>query len=121
MSSISALAKIQWDKTIKYGPIILDMAERIYNNVKEALGGKPQPSATVTAFNEISMAALADRVAQLEANELQQAELISIIARQGSDFLAALQIVSKRVLLLSILSSLALLLSVVSIAIALMK
>jgi hypothetical protein len=120
MSAISLLTKIPWDKIVKYGPIIIDMAERIYDKLKDALGGKSQ-SASPKKGAKISVEALADRVKELEVNELQQAELVSNMARQSGELSEALQIISKRVLLLSILVALALLTSLVCIVLIVLK
>lgn len=99
---------------VKYAPIILDMADRIYGKIKDAMAKQAQPAAG-TRGESIPMSSLAERILRLESNELQQAELDSKIARQLSDITAVLQTVSRNAVISLVLGGLAILLSLVSV------
>ncbi len=105
---------------VKYGPVLLAMAESIYQTVRDAVT-KRGKSTEGTTSESISMSSIAERLSRLETNELQQAELDSKIARQVSDITAVLQTVSTRALVSLLLAGVALLASLVSIILTLIK
>ena len=120
MSTGTILTKIPWFKVVKFGPIIVDMAGRIFDKIKEALTKQGQPTAKATG-ESISVSSLDERLTRLETNELQQAELVANIASQVSELTSILQIVSKRTLVSLILAGVAFLASLVSIILTLTK
>jgi len=95
MSATSFFAKIPWEKIKRYVPIIIEAAKVIYDEWKERAGNEDNSSHSRKS-TQISIRALEDRVARLESNELQQAELLSTIAKQLEDLTTALEISSKR-------------------------
>lgn len=105
MSAVSILTKIPWGKIARYGPSIISMAERIFTNLKES--GE-------TGEHALTADSLAERISALESNELQQAELISNLARQSNEIAAALRIVSRRILFAFLLSAAAFIISIAS-------
>jgi hypothetical protein len=120
MSALTILTKIPWGKIVQYGPVIVDMAEKIFDKLKETLG-KQKPPARIKTGDVISMKTLSDRISQLEANELQQAELVSKMTHEIEDVIEALQILSKRVVLALFLSLAAFLTSFIAIILVLKK
>lgn len=109
MSVVTILTKIPWGKIVQYGPVILDMADRLLDTVKKHFGGRVSPPPS----GEAPIESLSNRVAQLESNEVEQAELVSKMADQLGSITTAMEVISKRVVLSLVLSSLALLVSII--------
>lgn len=103
MSAATIISKIPWGKIKKYGPIIIKTASILYEKLKERFGkkdpNKSEPSSTQS---------LEDRISRLESNELQQAELVSNIAKQLEELTTGLEITSKRATLSLVFSAVAL-------------
>lgn len=112
MSALSVLSSVPWGKIIAYGPTIIETAGALLDNVKKRFG-KKREAATGSEPADLSVQALADRIAALEANEVRQAELVSNMAEQLGGLADALRVVSQRV-------ALALYLSLASIVVALL-
>jgi hypothetical protein len=89
------VAAIPWEKIIKYGPVLVDLADRLLDTIKKNIprlsGGANQ--------KEPSLADLAKRLTSLENNEIQQAELVSQIAGQLESLTKALQVMHARILI----------------------
>ncbi len=101
-------AKIPWRQVIGFAPEIVLVAQKIYENVKKTLGMKRSSSVTGSEKRESSLSELDRRVERLEANEMQQAELVRDMARQVGDLSAATRILSKRLHLAMLLAVVAL-------------
>ena len=91
MSASIILATIPWTEILKYSPIIVETAGKIYDTVRryispEAGGGK----------RAVSLGDVARRVRQLEENELAQAELVQNIAKQLNEIALAAKVTANR-------------------------
>jgi hypothetical protein len=110
MGFLTILSIIPWDKILKYSPIIVEADEKIFSSVNKYFGstskegGKP---------HKVSLEQLDKRIALLEQNELEQADLIEKIAVQINELSIAAKIVSNRTLLALSISSLSLIISLV--------
>ena len=90
---IRVLAKIPWKELIKYGPVIIDKASSLLSRNRSAKIG---PADTI----EI-------RIARLEQNEKDQAELIKNMAERQEILVQSIQVLNAR-LKISFLISIAL-------------
>lgn len=79
---IGVLAKIPWKEIIKYGPVIIDSASNLLSRNRSAKIG---PADTV----EI-------RIARLEQNEKDQAELIKNMAERQEILVRSIQVLNAR-------------------------
>jgi hypothetical protein len=79
---IGVLAKIPWKEIIKYGPVIIDTASNLLSRNRSAKIG---PADTV----EI-------RIARLEQNEKDQAELIKNMAERQEVLVRSIQVLNAR-------------------------
>jgi hypothetical protein len=79
---IGVLAKIPWKEIIKYGPVIIDTASNLLSRNRSAKIG---PADTV----EI-------RIARLEQNEKDQAELIKNMAERQEVLVRSIQVLNER-------------------------
>lgn len=113
MSYVHLFAKIPWRHVIGFAPEIIDVAQKIYENVKKTLGLKESAVARGAGKGQPSLADLDRRVERLESNEVQQAELVRNMARQVGELSTALRIVSKRLFLVTALAIAALIAVVV--------
>jgi len=98
MSFVSVASTIPWNKIVKMAPSIIDAATTIWEKVSKTIGlnkrGKEVPS----------LENLNKRIEQLESNEIQQAELVKNMAGQVGELSTALQVISKRLFLVTILA-----------------
>lgn len=115
MSYVHLFTKIPWRHVIGFAPEIIDVAQKIHDNVKKTLGLKGSAVARSAGKGEPSLADLDRRVERLEGNEVQQAELVRNMAQQVGELSTALRIVSKRLLLATALA-VAALIAVVALA-----
>jgi len=90
---IRVLAKIPWKELIKYGPVIIDKASSLLSRNRSA---RIDPADTI----EI-------RIARLEQNEKDQAELIKNMAERQEILVQSIQVLNAR-LKISFLISIAL-------------
>jgi len=79
---IRVLAKIPWKEIIKYGPVIMNTASNLLSRNRSA---RIDPADTV----EI-------RIARLEQNEKDQAELIKNMAERQEILVKSIQVVNAR-------------------------
>ncbi|MEK6741975.1 MAG: hypothetical protein AABZ15_00030 [Nitrospirota bacterium] len=79
---IGILAKIPWKEILKYGPVIIDTASNLLSKNRSAKIG---PADTV----EI-------RIARLEQNEKDQAELIKSMAERQEILVHSIQVLNAR-------------------------
>ena len=105
MGYLKLFTKIPWMHIIGLTPEIIDVSQKIYDNVKKMLGLKVSPGSRNTGKREPSLTDLGVRVERLESNEIQQAELVRNMARQLGELSTALRIVSKRVFLATALAA----------------
>lgn len=105
MGYLQLFTKIPWMRIIGLTPEIIDVSQKIYDNVKKMLGLKMSSSSRNTGKKELSLADLDMRVERLEGNEVQQAELVRNMARQVGELSIALRIVSKRLFLATALAA----------------
>ncbi len=103
MGAVSLLSSIPWAKIIAYGPTIIETAGTLLDGVKKRFG-KNKETQPAPAPVDLSVSALAERIATLEANEVRQAELVSKMAEQLGSLSDALQVLSRRVALAIYLS-----------------
>ena len=82
MGYLKLFTKIPWMHIIGLTPEIIDVSQKIYDNVKKMLGLKVSPGSRNTGKREPSLTDLGVRVERLESNEIQQAELVRNMARQ---------------------------------------
>jgi hypothetical protein len=101
-------SKIPWKHVIGYAPEIIEVAQKIYDNVRKTLGLKGSPGSRSAKKREPTLAEVDRRLERLEGNELQQAELVRDMARQVGELSAALRILSRRLLLAFVLTAAAL-------------
>jgi hypothetical protein len=92
-----ALSKIPWKLIMPYIPSVVETA-------KDLLRAATKTGQDVKATAEITAAELADRVAQLEANERKQAELVQAMAEQQERLTASLRILESRLQLLFVVT-----------------
>ena len=104
MGPIQLFAKIPWKHVIGYAPEIAVVAQKILENVRKTLRMKGKPGAAGPGARDLSPAGLDRRLERLEANEIQQAELVRDMARQVGELSAALGIVSRRLALATALA-----------------
>ena len=83
--AIKILSKIPWKDVFKYAPAILEVASNLLTRNKSS-----QPK----------QASIEDRVAMLESNEREQAELIKKMAERQEFLLRAAQVLDLRIKLL---------------------
>ena len=98
MSVITVLSKIPWKGIGKASPMIVDMALKIWKKVSTTIG------LSLPAKENLSLENLNKRIGQLESNEIQQAELVKNMAIQVNELSTALGIISRRLLLVTILA-----------------
>jgi len=79
---IRVLAKIPWKEIIKYGPVIINTASNLLSRNRSAKIG---PADTVEM-----------RIARLEQNEKDQAELIKNMAERQEILVKSIQVVNAR-------------------------
>jgi hypothetical protein len=103
MGGFGILASVPWGKIVTYAPTIIDTAGKLLDSVRSRFGKKVELPPAGNA-SDSSIAALADRIAALESNEVRQAELVSTIAQQLGSLSTALQVLSQRVALAFFLS-----------------
>jgi hypothetical protein len=80
-------------------PMIVETAKKLFEKIKVLFD--PQSRAD-QGKREMALGDLDKRVGQLEANEIQQAELIQDMAYQVENLSTAVQTISKRLLLIAI-------------------
>jgi len=101
MSFAVIISKIPWKQIGLASPQIVEVAKKIWKKVSTRIGlSKPIKDLP-------SLGNLNKRIEQLEANEIQQAELVKNMAIQTGELSSALGIISKRLLLVTILAVLA--------------
>jgi hypothetical protein len=98
MSLVTILSRIPWREIGLASPQIVEVAKKIWKKASTTIG-LSQP-----AKERPSQENLQQRIEQLEANELQQAELVKNMALQLGELSTALGIISKRLQLLTILA-----------------
>jgi nitrogen-specific signal transduction histidine kinase len=91
MSASLILAAIPWTEILKYSPIIVETAGKIYDSVRRYIS--PEEGRGKKA---VSLGDVARRVRQLEENELAQAELIQNIAKQLNEIALAAKVTANR-------------------------
>ena len=69
---------LPWTQLIKYLPEVASAAKTVWNHWE----GKPKPEIDPTATVERQLDAVAKRIAALEANEKEQAAIVSQLADQ---------------------------------------
>jgi len=79
---IGILAKIPWNEIIKYGPVIIDTASNLLSRNRSAKIG---PAETVEK-----------RIARLEQNEKDQAELIKSMAERQELLVQSIRVLNVR-------------------------
>jgi hypothetical protein len=79
---IGILAKIPWKEILKYSPVIIDTASHLFVRNREA---RIDPSDTVEM-----------RIARLEQNEKDQAELIKDMAERQEILVQSIRVLSAR-------------------------
>jgi hypothetical protein len=110
MGALTFLSMIPWDTIFKYSPMIVEAGQKIFNSVNKYFGntvkenGKPK---------KVSLEQLDKRIKLLEQNELEQADLMKIIAVQINELSIAAKIISSRTLLALSISLLSLVISLV--------
>ena len=87
---IRVLAKIPWKEIIKYGPVIMNTASNLLSRNRSA---RIDPADTV----EI-------RIARLEQNEKDQAELIKSMAERQEILVQSIQVLNARLKIAFIIS-----------------
>lgn len=93
MSFTAALAKVPWKDILKYSPIIVETASKIYDTVRDYISPEEAKS---RSRKTVSLGDLARRVQKLEVNELAQAELVQDIAKQLNDIALASNVTDNR-------------------------
>jgi len=79
---IGILAKIPWNEIIKYGPVIIDTASNLLSRNR---------SAKIGAAESVEM-----RIARLEQNEKDQAELIKSMAERQELLVQSIRVLNVR-------------------------
>ncbi len=79
---IGVLTKIPWKEIVKYGPVIIDTASNLLSRNRSAKTG---PADTVEM-----------RIARLEQNEKDQAELIKNMAERQEILVQSIQVLNTR-------------------------
>jgi hypothetical protein len=114
------VSAIPWGKIITYGPTIVETAGALLDSVRKRFGKKKGAAASPDQA-DLSLAALADRVSALEANEVRQAELVADMANQLGDISKALEVMSKRIALATYVSLTALVAVLILVAVVFSK
>ena len=99
MSFASVASIIPWDKIVKMAPAIITAATTIWEKVSRTIGLNKRAKEVPSLEN------LNKRIEQLEANEIQQAELVKNMAGQVGELSTALRVISKRLFLATILAA----------------
>ena len=120
MSAIGLLSTVPWGKIVSYAPMIIETAGTLLENVKKHFGKKKESVSSQEPV-DLSVAALGERIAALETNEVKQAELVSRIAEQLGNVSGALQIMSQRIALALTLSIASLIITIILMAIVLRR
>jgi hypothetical protein len=81
-SIIRVLAKIPWKEILKYGPVIIDTASNLLSRNRSSKSGPADPIET--------------RIARLEQNEKDQAELIKNMAERQEILVQSIQVLDAR-------------------------
>jgi len=87
---IGVLSKIPWKEIIKYGPVIMNTASNLLSRNRSA---RVEPADTVEM-----------RIARLEQNEKDQAELIKNMAERQEMLVQSIHVLSARLKIAFILS-----------------
>ena len=101
MSFVAIISKIPWKAIGIASPQLVGVARKIWKNVSARIG-LANPTKELP-----SMENLIQRIEQLETNEIQQAELVKNMALQTCELSSALEIISKRLQLVTILAAIA--------------
>lgn len=118
MSAWAILAKIPWKEILKYSPIIVDTADKIYDTVRKYIS----PEDTTSRIKKtVSLGDLARRLQKLEEHELAQAELVQNIAKQLNEIVLASKVIANRSWLTLISAIVAFVLSLVALLFALAR
>jgi hypothetical protein len=97
-------------EVIKWGPPVSVAGKKIYDNVKIMFADK----AAAKVKHDLSSAdGLETRLAQLEQNDLEQAKLLSQVTQQTNYLSQLINILSRRILYIFILSFLAFIISII--------
>lgn len=98
MSFVTIISRIPWKEIGLASPQMVEVAKIIWKKVSATIGlSKPTKELP-------SLENLRQRIEQLEANEIQQAELVKNMAMQAGELATALRIISKRLQLVTILA-----------------
>jgi len=98
MGFVTILSRIPWREIGLASPQIAEVAKKIWKKVSMTIGfSRP-------AKEPPSLENLHKRIEQLEANEIQQAELVKNMAMQTEELATALRIISKRLQVVTILA-----------------
>ena len=101
MSFAAIVSKIPWKAIGIASPQLAEVAMKIWKKVSTTIG-LSKPAKELPSLENLNK-----RMEQLEANEIQQAELVKNMAMQTSELSAALEIISKRLQLVTILALIA--------------
>ena len=101
MSLVTIISKIPWKEIGLASPQIVEVAKKIWKKVSTTIG-LSQPAKELPSLENLNK-----RLERLEANEIQQAELVKNMAMQTGELATALRIISKRLQLVTILAAFA--------------
>lgn len=98
MSFVAIISKIPWKEIGIASPQLVEVAKKIWKKVSTRIG-LSKPTKELPSLENLNK-----RIEQLETNEIQQAELVKNMAMQTGELSSALEIISKRLLLVTILA-----------------
>jgi len=101
MSFVTIISKIPWKEIGIASPQIVQVAKKIWKKVSARIG-LSKPTMELPSLENLNR-----RMEQLEANEIQQAELVKNMAMQTCELSSALEIISKRLQLVTVLAVIA--------------
>lgn len=111
-----ALTRVPWRTILVHGPTILEAARTLYAGAKKPAGQSLPRVRSLDGVDDIRRA-----VDELEARELQQAALITDLAKQVQDMTTAIEVLRARLQLASIAAGVALAVALVVVVLTLAR
>ena len=101
---LTAMASVPWKEVITTAPKVMDSGLRLYESVRNRNRTRPTQGTDpeIDSLPELrrEMRGIQDRLGALEGNEVEQAELISQMAKQEEALLRGMQTMSSRLIVL---------------------
>lgn len=108
------VTKIPWKEILKYTPMTMDAARKLYDSLKKSRSGRSAASEKSPRDPDARLKSLEEAVKKLEQVDTSQAEIAAQMAEQVGEISTGLRVLAARVTALTLAAVAALLLALAS-------